>query len=152
MARNRISLSFKGFEELAEKLDKAGGDLKKVTEKALIASKKIVEQNLDEVVIKPNFPSEEKPGQYSTGDTRDSIDRSETVEWNGTKASIKVGFDFKISGMTSVFLMYGTPRRKKSQTAKSPKIYDAVYGAKTKKQVAEIQKEIFESEIKKIIG
>lgn len=112
MAKNRISLSFKGFEELAEKLDKAGGDLKKVTEKALITSKKIVEQNLDEVVIKPNFPSEEEPGQYSTGKTRDSIDRSETVDWNGTKASIKVGFDFKISGMTSVFLMYGTPRRK----------------------------------------
>lgn len=147
MARNKISLSFKGFEELAEKLDKAGGDLKKVTEKALIASKKIVEQNLDEVVIKPNFPSEEKPGQYSTGDTRDSIDRDETVEWNGTTGSIHVGFDFKISGMTTIFLMYGTPRMNKSQ-----KIYNAVYGAKTKKQVAEIQKEIFESEIKKIIG
>lgn len=147
MARNRISLSFKGFEELAEKLDKAGGDLKKVTEKALITSKKIVEKNLDEVVIKPNFPSEEEPGQYSTGKTRDSIDRSETVDWNGTKASIKVGFDFKISGLRTIFLMYGTPRMNKSQ-----KIYTAVYGAKTKKQVAEIQKEIFESEIKKIIG
>lgn len=152
MARNRISLSFKGFEELAEKLDKAGGDLKKVTEKALITSKKIVEKNLDEVVIKPNFPSEEEPGQYSTGKTRDSIDRSETVDWNGTKASIKVGFDFKISGLTSVFLMYGTPRRKKSQTAKSPKIYNAVYGAKTKKQIAEAQEKIFREEINKIIG
>lgn len=152
MAKNRISLSFKGFEELAEKLDKAGGDLKKVTEKALVAGKNVVMDNLDKVVIKANFPAEEEPGRYSNGDTRDSIDRDETVEWNGTTGSIHVGFDFKISGMTSVFLMYGTPRRKKSQTAKSPKIYDAVYGAKTKKQVAEIQKEIFESEIKKIIG
>lgn len=39
MAKNRISLSFKGFEELAEKLDKAGGDLKKVTEKPLLQVK-----------------------------------------------------------------------------------------------------------------
>lgn len=147
MARNRISLSFKGFEELAEKLDKAGGDLKKVTEKALITSKKIVEKNLDEVVIKPNFPSEEEPGQYSNGDTRDSIDRDETVEWNGTTGSIHVGFDFKISGMTTIFLMYGTPRMNKSQ-----KIYNAVYGTKTKKQIAEAQEKIFREEINKIIG
>lgn len=147
MAKNRISLSFKGFEELAEKLDKAGGDLKKVTEKALVAGKNVVMDNLDKVVIKANFPAEEEPGRYSNGDTRDSIDRDETVEWNGTTGSIHVGFDFKISGMTTIFLMYGTPRMNKSQ-----KIYNAVYGAKTKKQVAEIQKEIFESEIKKIIG
>ena len=144
MARNKISLSFKGFEELAEKLDKAGGDLKKVTEKALITSKKIVEQNLKDTVNDSNFPAH---GKYSTGLTEKSIDTSETVEWNGTKATIKVGFDFKISGLRTIFLMYGTPRMKKS-----PKIFNAVYGAKTKKQVAEIQKEIFESEIKKIIG
>ena len=144
MARNKISLSFKGFEELAEKLDKAGGDLKKVTEKALITSKKIVEQNLKDTVNDSNFPAH---GKYSTGLTEKSIDTSETVEWNGTEATIKVGFDFKISGLRTIFLMYGTPRMKKS-----PKIFNAVYGAKTKKQVAEIQKEIFESEIKKIIG
>lgn len=144
MARNRISLSFKGFEELAEKLDKAGGDLKKVTEKALVAGKNVVMDNLDNEVKNSNFPAK---GKYSTGLTEKSIDRSETVEWNGTKASIKVGFDFKISGLRTIFLMYGTPRMNKSQ-----KIYNAVYGAKTKKQVAEIQKEIFESEIKKIIG
>ena len=144
MAKNRISLSFKGFEELAEKLDKAGGDLKKVTEKALVAGKNVVMDNLDNEVKNSNFPAH---GKYSTGLTEKSIDTSETVEWNGTKATIKVGFDFKISGLRTIFLMYGTPRMKKS-----PKIFNAVYGAKTKKQVAEIQKEIFESEIKKIIG
>ena len=100
--------------------------------------------NLDNEVKNSNFPAK---GKYSTGLTEKSIDRSETVDWNGTKASIKVGFDFKISGLRTIFLMYGTPRMKKS-----PKIYSAIYGAKTKKQIAEIQKEIFESEIKKIIG
>lgn len=144
MAKNRISLSFKGFEELAEKLDKAGGDLKKVTEKALITSKKIVEQNLQANVNDSNFPAH---GKYSTGLTEKSIDRSETVEWNGTKATIKVGFDFKISGLRTIFLMYGTPRMKKS-----PKIYNAVYGAKTKKQIAEAQEKIFREEIDKIMG
>lgn len=144
MAKNRISLSFKGFEELAEKLDKAGGDLKKVTEKALITSKKIVEQNLKDTVNDSNFPAH---GKYSTGLTEKSIDTSETVEWNGTKATIKVGFDFKISGLRTIFLMYGTPRMNKSQ-----KIYNAVYGAKTKKQIAEAQEKIFREEINKIMG
>ena len=143
MARNRISLSFKGFEELAEKLDKAGGDLKKITEKALVAGKNVVRDNLDNAVKNSNFPAQ---GRYSTGLTEKSIDRDETVEWNGTTGSIHVGFDFKISGMRTIFLMYGTPRMEKSQ-----KIYDAVYGAKTKKQVSAVQKEIFESEIKKIM-
>ena len=57
---------------------------------------------------------------------------------------IHVGFDFAKSGLTSVMIMYGTPRMNKVQS-----IYDAVYGNKTKKQVRKVQEEIFTDAIKK---
>ena len=42
MPKNRLTLNFKGFEELYYKLDSLQGDLKKVTEEALIKSHKVV--------------------------------------------------------------------------------------------------------------
>lgn len=140
MARNKISLSFKGFEEMAEKLDELEGDLKKTTEEALIESKKIVTKNLQQATNKSNYPAH---GKYSTGETRESIDTTNNVIWEGTIGSIKVGFDFHKSGLVSIFLMYGTPRMAKVQA-----IYDAVYGRKTKTQISKAQKEIFAEAIK----
>ena len=58
------------------------------------------------------------------------------MEWKGPVAEIKVGYDFKKDGLVSVFLMYGTPRHAKSQ-----KIYNDFYGARIKKQLAQIQQE-----------
>lgn len=42
MARNRLTVSFKGFEEMFEKLDKAGANVEKTTEEALKESFNIV--------------------------------------------------------------------------------------------------------------
>lgn len=142
MARkNKIGLQFSGFEELAEKLDELQGDLKKTTEDALRKSKAVVTTNLLKATQKPNLPAH---GKYSKGDTRHSIDTSKSVNWEGTTGSIHVGFEFKKSGLKSIFLMYGTPRMKKVQA-----IYDAVYGSKTKTQIRKIQKETFQEAIKK---
>ena len=140
MARNRVSLQFSGFLEMAEKLDELQGDLKKTTEEALRESKAVVSKNLLNATNKANYPAH---GKYSTGKTRHSIDTQKNVKWEGTAGEIKVGFDFKKSGLTSIFLMYGTPRMKKVQ-----QIYDAVYGRKTKTQVSKIQKDIFANAIK----
>lgn len=142
MARkNKIGLQFSGFEELAEKLDELQGDLKKTTEDALRKSKAVVTINLLKATQKSNLPAH---GKYSTGDTRHSIDTSKSVNWEGTIGEIHVGFEFKKSGLKSIFLMYGTPRMKKVQA-----IYDAVYGTKTKTQIRKIQKETFQEAIKK---
>lgn len=134
MARNKIGLQFNGWEEYIAKLDELGGTdhAKKGVEKALIESKKHVTPLIEQAVNK--LPAK---GKYSTGATKESIDKNMTVEWDGMTASIKVGFDFSKSGAKSIFLMYGTPRMKPVQGLKA-----AIYGSKTKKEVAEIQEKV----------
>ena len=140
--KNRIGLQFSGFEEMAARLDELQGDLQRTMEEALIKSKEVVTTKLLEVTNKPNYPAH---GKYARrGDpTRASIDTTNDVKWQGTTAEIKVGFDLKKSGLTSIFLMYGTPRMDKVQA-----IYDAVYGSRVKAEIKRIQKETFDAAIK----
>lgn len=146
--KNKIGLKFEGLEEMIANLEKVQGDLKSTTEKALKASKQRVNEELRKVTIPANYPAY---GKYSTGKTAQSIDTDMSVTWEGTTASIKVGYDMQISGMTSIFLMYGTPRHKPPMKAVR-KMYNAIYGAKMKKEVAEIQREVFAKVIKRRMG
>ena len=148
MARNRIGLQFDGWEDYIAKLDELGGAkaMKKGVEEALIESKKYVNPLIDKAMVK--LPA---GGRYSTGDTKESIDKGNKVEWSGMTGEIKVGFDFSKSGLKSIFLMYGTevngtPRMKPVAGLKS-----AIYGAKTKKEVAEIQEKVLSNHIKKVM-
>ena len=142
--KNSIGLEFEGLEELTEQLEKLNGELPKVAEKALVESKKIVTVELVKATTKKNLPAK---GKYSTGKTRHSIDTSREVEWQGTTASIPIGFDIDKSGLTSIFLMNGTPKMKPSA-----KIKNALFGSKIRKKVAETQREIFEKAIEKRLG
>ena len=143
MARNKIGLQFKGWEDYMAKLDKLGGNqlMKKGVEEALIESKKHVTPLIEKSMTK--LPA---GGKYSTGDTKKSIDDDLSVEWNGMTGSIKIGFDFSKSGLKSIYLMYGTPRMKPVSGLKS-----AIYGAKTKKEIAEIQEQVLSDVIKKVM-
>ena len=130
------------------KLDKLGGSnaMKKGVEEALIESKKHVNP-----LIKQSMSKLPAGGRYSTGATKESIDDEMKVEWTGMTGEIKVGFDFSKSGMTSIFLMYGTvvygtPRMKPVAGLKN-----AIYGAKTQKEVAEIQEKVLADYIKEIM-
>lgn len=137
MAKNKISLEFKAFEEYAEKFDKLGGDLKAVTEKAL--------QNSHDFIM-PKLHRDMSRHRRS-GETEKSIVDDAKVEWEGTTASIRIGFKISDGGLPSIFLMYGTPRMQKDQ-----QLYDDVYGKRTKKQIAELQEKTFARAIKKIMG
>lgn len=136
MARkNRIGITFRGFEEYAEKIDRLNGDLDNTVKKALQAS-------FDHVTPKAETAINR---HVQTGETKRTLKRSETVQWEGRKAYIKVGFEFP-KGLPSIFLMYGTPRMKKDT-----KLYNAIYGTKTQKEIKQIQKEIFEEEIRRVM-
>lgn len=141
MARNKIGLKFEGWEETLAKLDELGGTqlMKQATETALLESKKHVNPKIEQAMTK--LPAK---GRYSTGDTKASIDTSMSVDWQGLTGSVKVGFDFKKSGLTSIFLMYGTPRMSPVKGLKA-----AIYGAKTNKEIAQIQSEAINKIIKR---
>ncbi len=143
MARNKIGLQVKGFEEYMAKLDEVGGNkaMRRGVESALKASKEFVNPLIESAMTK--LPA---GGRYSTGDTKKSIDRDMTVDWQGMTGSIKVGFDFKKSGLTSIFLMYGTPKMPPVSGLKA-----AVYGTKTQKEIAKLQGEALDKVIKRIM-
>lgn len=125
------------------KLDEVGGThaMKRGVNAALKSSKEYVNPQIEAAMGK--LPA---GGRYSTGDTKQSIDKDMSVDWEGLTGVIKVGFDFKKSGMTSIFLMYGTPKMSPVAGLKN-----AIYGAKTKKQIKELQAEAVNKVIKRIM-
>ena len=143
MARKKIGLQVNGLEDYMSKLDELGGAaaMKRGTEAALKASKSYVNPLIKQAMTK--LPA---GGKYSTGDTKESIDEDMSVEWQGMTASIKIGFDFKKSGMKSIYLMYGTPKMSPVTGLKA-----AIYGNKTQKAIAERQGEALADTIREIM-
>lgn len=145
MARNKMRLDVKGFEEYMAKLDEIGGSaaMKRGVEGALLASKDHVNQKLNTIMIPSNMPAQ---GKYWTGDTKQSIDRNMEVDWEGLVGSVKVGFDWTKSGIVSQVLMHGTP-----SVPPVDGLHDAIFGAKTKRELKKIQVEAINSVIKRIM-
>lgn len=148
MGRNKIGLQVSGLDEYMAKLDKLGGTdvMQRGVEAALKASKQYVNPKIEAAMATSNLPA---GGKYSTGDTKESIDKDMSVDWQGMTASIKVGFDFSKSGLKSIFLMYGvngTPR-----IAPVKGLRNTIYGAKSKKQIAQIQAEALDKVIERVM-
>lgn len=130
----KIKMQFPGWQEMAEKLDRLEGDLKETTEKALKAS---------HAAITPNIEASFKPHSVRfSGDTLETLRRSEKVEWSGMVGAIPIGFDISKGGLPSIFIMYGAPT-----VAPDKKVYDAFYGAATKREISKIQYETFQKAI-----
>ena len=136
MAKNKIGLELEGFDELIAKLDELNGDIKSTVEDCLKVANDVIEPQVKTAMQK----------HHRTGETESTIIKTDKIEWEGTTASIDVGFRFP-KGLPSVFLMYGTPRMKKDS-----KLYNAIYGKKTKDEIAKMQALIIADEISKAMG
>lgn len=135
MAKTRIE--FEGFDEVIARLSRLEDDVKGTTEDALKKTKRHIHKNLGAAMQKHN----------RTFATVKSLDKEFRVDWQGSVGSIDVGFDLSNGGLPSIFLMYGTPRINKDQ-----KLYNAIYGKKTKDEVMKLQEEIFFDAIRKAGG
>lgn len=142
--KNRIGLQFDGWKEYMEKLDRLAGSsgMKRAVESALSASKQYVNQKIIEALQPGNLPAK---GIYSGGRVLNTLNQDMTVSWNGDTAEIKVGWNLKEDGLTSIFLMYGTPRMSPVKGLKA-----AIYGTATKKEVAEIQQEAIQKVMERL--
>jgi len=124
-----LGLDYSEVYNLIKELERLDGDVKKTTEEALIKSQKHITKNLHNEMKK----------HKQTGETEKSIVENPPVIWVGNMyAEIDVGFDISNGGLPSIFLMYGTPRAEKDQ-----KLFNAIYGRKTQKEISEIQADIF---------
>ena len=116
--------------------------MRTATEKALKQSAEIIESNVSAAIIPHN----------QTHETEQSIIQNHKVEWTDTTAEVKVGFDIKNGGLPSIFLMYGTQLHGQPCIAPDEKLYDAVYGKQTKKQIKKLQKQVFDKAIEEAMG
>lgn len=144
----KMSLDFEGFDTVIEQMRKLSNEeeIKRVAGLALEASFDYVKKNVEAAVQSSKFNFEH------TGETAKSIIQTANVEWNGSVGKVGVGFDITgketgHNGLASIFLMYGTPRIRPDN-----KLYNAVYGTATRKKVQEIQSEIFDEEMAKLMS
>ncbi len=134
---NKISFKGELFKGMMEQLDGLNGDLKTVTQKALEKSHEYITPKLQEDMKR----------HKRTGRTERSINNKAEVVWEGSTAGMDVGFHIRNGGLASIFLMYGTPKMAKDQ-----KLYNDVYGSRTKKEIEKLQQEILTQEIQKRMG
>lgn len=129
MAKKKYVFDTSVLEKYAERLELAGGSdaVQKAAQAAMVRAKAIINADIRAAMQPGNLPAH---GSYSTGSTADSLDETSTVGWEGNTASLPLGFDMKKSGITSILLMYGTP---KMQPARG--LREAVYGERTRKKV-----------------
>lgn len=133
----KFGIDYSETYDLIKRLEQLEGNVKATTEKALKEPQKNITKNLHNEMKK----------HKRTGVTEKSLVENPDVEWHGTTAEIDVGFDIDNGGLPSIFLMYGTPRMEKDK-----KLFNAIYGSKTRKEITEMQKDIFYDEIRRLNG
>lgn len=134
MLKAKLTVEFTGYETLKKQLDEIGGNAtKRAVESALKASQQIVARQVDAAMIH----------HTETGETKKSIVKNNYVEWTGDTAAVDVGFDIAGGGLASIFLMYGTKLHGQPHITPDRNLYNAVYGAKTRKEIKKIQEETF---------
>lgn len=133
----RMSLKFNGFYDLAHRISEIEGSLRPAVDEALTEVQRYVQGNVHQAAAKYT-----KGGtRYSTGRMLSAVKPTDGVEWAGNVASVGVGFDIYAAGgggMHSIWMMYGTPRIRPDK-----KLYNAIRGARTQKQVHEIMEKVF---------
>jgi len=126
---NRFELNFDGLDKIIQQFEGQDARLRPATEAALKATHAYVTPKL-EAAIAPH---------RRTGRTAGSLRGDAATSWASSwQASIPVGFSIHGGGLASVFLMWGTPR-----IPRDSRLHAAVFGAATKRAVADIQKKVF---------
>ena len=139
----KFSLDFEDFLDFARRVDELGGTeaLKNATENALKATDEYLTPEIEKAM-------QTSPHNFGrTGKTAGTLDKNYAVEWAGTVAKAKVGFNIAEGGLPSLFLAYGTPHIKPDV-----KLKNAMKGTgKHKKEIAAIQKAEFEKVISEVM-
>lgn len=135
--KKRFGLDFDGIELLAKRLENINISVQEVAEEALTATHAHVTGKVEVAVANSKYDFNR------TGRTKGTLQHDPNITWEGTTATVRVGFDIANGGLPSLFLMYGTPSISPDKT-----LYNAFFGGKTKKEIRDIQQNIF---LKKLI-
>lgn len=140
--KSKLAFNFEEMAGLAEKLEKAGGSLQAAADRALKATHDYITPNLETGIRR----------HVQSGDTKESLDKKGGVVWESElKAHVNIGFNIGDGGLPSIFLMWGTPKHGKHPgISADSKLKAAAFGAKTKREVADIQRQEMEKALQEI--
>ncbi len=134
--KSKFAFRFDEMYDLADRIEKAGGNLQQAADKALRDTHDYITPQLSTGIARHTGGS---------GDTEKSLVRSPDVEWiSPLKAQVNIGFDLADGGWPSIFLMWGTPKRA-SKMPVDIALRKAAFGPAVKREVARIQREALEA-------
>ena len=139
----KMKMEVPNLDGIIKQLEELGGDVKAATEEALKETHRIVTEKIEAAMVPANMPA---GGKYWTGDTLDYLRTQAVITWQGTQASVPVGFEITKGGINSIFLMYGTPRMSPVKGLR-----DAVFGKETQAEVVEAQTRILHDAVYKAL-
>ena len=116
-----------GFEDLFKTINNLGLNIHDAAEEALTKSHELVTKQVKQEMARY---------KENTGAMKDSFLDNSIVTWFGENAQIKAGFNQKQSQHATYMMITGTPYREPDR-----KLYNAIYGAATKKAIKEIQEQ-----------
>lgn len=143
MGKNTLNLNTSGLEELITKLEGLEGDVKEVVTDALEQAAETIEWDTKDALHSANLPAK---GKYSGGDTKESVVEMSKVKWEGTYASVDVGFDYGKDGAGGL-LITGTPKMQPDRALN--KIYK---GKRYMQQIQNDMAEIIQDAINEKLG
>lgn len=139
--KKKFGIEFEGFDELVQDLIDLEQDVIPIAKEALKATHAYITPKLHERMKKNYMPKKGKyMGSRSTPKEDSQIIDDINIEWNGEQGTVDVGFSLD-EGLTPIFLIYGTEG--KTPTAPATGLKAALYGKKTKEDIAKIQEDIF---------
>ena len=140
MAKKKSKWAFR-FDEMAalsERLENMGGDLQKAVDTALKSTHEYITPQLSSGIARHDF----------SGDTAETLERSPHVVWaTPLKAKVSIGFNLKEGGIPSIYLMWGTPKRKASEMPVDIAFRNSAFGPKVKREVAKLQRGALEAAV-----
>lgn len=140
--KSKFAFRFDEMEDLAAKIEKMGGSLQAAVDDALRKTHDFITPKLDAGIAR----------HHASGDTEESLVESPSIVWESPLlAKVSIGFDLKDGGLPSIFLMWGTPRRKASNMPVDKALKNAAFGPAVKREVAKIQREALEACLQKIL-
>lgn len=150
MSKNKFSLDFDGFLDLAARIDEAGGEaaLKKATENALTKSKDLVNAEVAAAMRKSrySFTAGVKGSHGRAAESSKKVS-AQPVKWEGTVAYANTGVDLAEAWEVAI-LMYGSPHIKADTQLKNA----IKIKGKLRTAVDEVQASEFNAVISEIMG
>lgn len=147
MAKNKMTVDFSGVDSYIQRLQKLPG----AAEKAITAALKETQDFIADKAAASIAP------HNKTGTTAGTILRDGNVVWTMDAASIAVGFEIadssgNLTGLPSIFLMYGTEVGGQTNIEADKSMYLAIYGSATRQEARRLQEQAFDRVLNEVMG